>query len=388
MDSNKESDAARIAQHHHRLASWLCDAAYPLWSTRGVDPRGGFHERLTQDGRPLDEPRRSRVNPRQAWCFAVAPSLGWRGDSLTLVRHGLDYWYAKYRRPDGLFRTLVGADGSVLDDRALLYDQAFGLLALNVSSIGESRAQREGQALELHELVMKTMKRSGPGFESGVPASLPLQANPHMHLFEAALAGREVCSECSWWLPLADEIAELALTKFIDAHSGALREFFDAEWNPAPGTEGRIIEPGHHFEWAWLLLRWAGPKNTRARAAALKLIDIAESHGLRNGLVVMGLLDDFSPHDGTARLWSQTERLKAAALAARLTGEARFFKMAADAADALMRYLDTPIAGLWYDRFDAEGRRVDEPAPASTFYHLVAAIAEISALARVSTQSN
>ena len=32
---------------------------------------------------------------------------------------------------------------------------------------------------------------------------------------------------------------------------------------------------------------------------------------------------------------------------------------------------------------DAQGNLVDEPAPASSFYHLVAAIAEISALARL-----
>ena len=121
--------------------SWLCDAAYPLWSTRGVDPAGGFHERLAQDGEPLAEPRRSRVNPRQAYCFAVAPSLGWRGDTAALVKHGLDYWVARYRRPDGLFRTLVNADGSPRDDRALLYDQAFGLLAFNVSAVGEARAR-------------------------------------------------------------------------------------------------------------------------------------------------------------------------------------------------------------------------------------------------------
>ena len=39
-------DKARINREHSRLGSWLCDAAYPLWSTRGVDPAGGFHERL------------------------------------------------------------------------------------------------------------------------------------------------------------------------------------------------------------------------------------------------------------------------------------------------------------------------------------------------------
>ncbi|HEU4781469.1 MAG TPA: AGE family epimerase/isomerase [Steroidobacteraceae bacterium] len=381
-------DRARISQQQSLFCDWLCDCAYPLWSTRGRDAAGGFHERLAQNGEPLVEPRRSRVNPRQAYCFAVAPSLGWRGDSAALVKHGLDYFVARYQRPDGLYRTLVAADGSSLDDRALLYDQAFGLLAFNVAaSVGESRAERERQSLELRELVFKSMKRAGPGFESGVPPSLPLQSNPHMHLFEAALAGCEMCSESSLWKPLADEIAELALTKFIDPHTGALREFFDEDWNPAPGTPGRIVEPGHQFEWAWLLLRWGGPKqgqvNARARAAALKLIDIGERHGLRNGLATNSLLDDFSAHDAGARLWPQTERLKAAAIAARLTGEPRYFSVAVAAADGLLRYLDCPTPGLWYDRIDADGKLVDEPAPASSFYHLVAAIAEISALARL-----
>jgi mannose/cellobiose epimerase-like protein (N-acyl-D-glucosamine 2-epimerase family) len=380
-------DKARIQELQSRFCDWLCDAAYPLWSTRGVDPAGGFHERLGQDGKPLVEPRRSRVNPRQAYCFAVAPSLGWRGDAAGMVKHGLDYWFAKYQRPDGLFRTLVNADGSVKDDRVLLYDQAFGLLAFNVAALVTDRAERERQALDLHTLIFKHLKRPGGGFETGIPPSLPLQSNPHMHLFEAALAGCEVCSESSLWKPLADELAELALSRFIDAQSGALREYFDEQWNPAAGVQGRIVEPGHQFEWAWLLMRWStpkqGPAHARARAAALKLIDIGEQHGVRNGLAVNSVLDDFSAHDEGARLWPQTERLKAVALAARLTGEPRFYSMTVAAAEGLLRYLDCPIPGLWYDRIDAAGQLVDEPAPASSFYHLVAAVAEISALARL-----
>jgi mannose/cellobiose epimerase-like protein (N-acyl-D-glucosamine 2-epimerase family) len=377
-------DKARIDQQHSQLCSWLCDAAYPLWSTAGVDPAGGFHERLAQNGKPLVEPRRSRVNPRQAYCFAMAPSLGWRGDAAGLIRHALDYFVARYQRPDGLFRTLIAADGSPLDDRALLYDQAFALLAFNVAAAGgEMRAERERQSFELHARVMKHMKLGSQGFATGVPPSLPLQSNPHMHLFEAALAGCEVCSDSSVWKPLSDEIAELALSKFVDSKTGALREFFDEQWNPAPGIPGRIVEPGHQFEWAWLLLRWGGVKNARARDVALKLIDIGEMHGVRNGLATNSLLDDFSGHDTGARLWPQTERLKAAALAARLTGEAKYFSMTVAAADRLQRYLDCPVPGLWYDRIDPQGNIVDEPAPASSFYHLVAAIAEISALARL-----
>jgi mannose-6-phosphate isomerase len=377
-------DKARIQELHDRLSGWLLDAAYPLWSTKGVDPAGGFFERLGQDGLPLADQRRSRVTPRQAYCFAMGPSLGWRGDAAALVKHGLDFWHAKFRRPDGLFRTLINADFTVADDRAVTYDQAFGLLAYNLGATlgAEWRAERERQAEELLQTVLKLTRRATGGFENGVPTSVPLESNPHMHLFEAMLAGCEVCPTSSQWQGLANEIAEFALAHFLDGN-GLLHEFFDEHWKFAPGLPGRIVEPGHQFEWAWLLLRWAGDRHSKARSVALKLIDVTEQHCIRDGLALQQVLDDLSPHDASARLWPQTERLKAAALAARLTGEARYFAMAVSATQAVLRYLDTPIAGLWYDRVDVRGKLVDEPAPASSFYHLVVAVSEISALARL-----
>ncbi len=374
---------ATIKARHAQLGSWLLDAAYPVWSTKGVDPAGGFFERLGQDGKPLADKRRCRVTPRQAYCFAMGPSLGWRGDAAGLVKHGLDFWYTKFQRPDGLFRTLINADGSVADDRAITYDHAFGILALNLGATlgAEWRALRERQAQELLGTVLKLTKRPTGGFENGVPTSLPLESNPHMHLFEATLAGCEVSTETSLWKPLADEIAEFSLARFFDRH-GLLHEFFDEEWKFAPGIPGRIVEPGHQYEWAWLLLRWAGDRHPRARAVALRMIEVTEANCVRDGLALQQVLDDFSDHDASARLWPQTERLKAAALAARITGEAKYLAMAASAADGMLRYLATPIPGLWYDRIDSSGKIVDEPAPASTFYHLVVAVAEIAALAR------
>src|SRR4051812_1293457 len=108
---------ATIKAPHRRYCSWLLDAAYPLWSTKGAGPAGGFLVRLGQDARPLADARRSRVTPRQAYCFAMGPSLGWRGDAAALVKHGLDFWFEKFQRPDGLFRTLINADFSVADER-------------------------------------------------------------------------------------------------------------------------------------------------------------------------------------------------------------------------------------------------------------------------------
>ena len=67
-------------------------------------------------------------------------------------------------------------------------------------------------------------------------------------------------------------------SKFIDSAAARCASSSTTEWNPAPGMPGRIVEPGHQFEWAWLLLRWGGREDiARARAAALKLIEVGES---------------------------------------------------------------------------------------------------------------
>ena len=130
-----ERQGAHRREQHSRLCSWLCDAAYPLWSTRGVDPAGGFHERL---GAGRQAARRAAPFARQA-----APGVLLRDGAVArLARRcgrrwcstGSTIFLARYRRPDGLFRTLVNADGTPRDERALLYDQAFGLLAFNVAA--------------------------------------------------------------------------------------------------------------------------------------------------------------------------------------------------------------------------------------------------------------
>src|SRR5262249_8862776 len=155
------------------------------------------------------------------------------------------------------------------------------------------------------------------GFNSHIPPAMPLQSNPHMHLFESSLEWLR-STGLPIWRTWADEIGELALRHFIDATTGAPPEAVDGTLTPMAGGMGRIVGPGHQFEWAWLLLNWNGPWRDDARKAAIRLIEVGETHGIRNGLAVNALLDDFSVHDGAARLWVQTERLRAAAIAARL----------------------------------------------------------------------
>jgi len=365
--------------HRDALKAWLVDHAYPLWWRAGVDHRrGGFHEALDQAGRPLRGPRRARVQPRQVYAFAVAASLGWDGPWASTTEHGLAYVERCYRRPDGPYRTLVSESGAPLNDTAFLYDQAFVLFGQAAAFRAlPQRTDLLTSASELCDVICRDMKSRSGGFHSAAGLTGPALSNPHMHLLEAALAWFEA-SEAPSWKALAREIAALALTAFIDPSRGCLREAFSADWSPAPGTEGRIVEPGHQFEWAWLLLRWGRISGwPDAQAAARRLIEIGESHGsdVERGVTINALLDDFTVHDDGARLWPQTERIKAgAALAA--AGDAEGWEIANRGAAALMRYLDTPVAGLWRDRMLPDGGFSDGPAPASSFYHIVCAIAE------------
>jgi mannose/cellobiose epimerase-like protein (N-acyl-D-glucosamine 2-epimerase family) len=373
--SDKLSPKAKLAASRTKLVAWLIGSAYPLWAKNGIDAQnGGFIETLGQNGTGLPHPRRARVHPRQIYAFSQAQALGWDGDVAGIVSRGMDYFLTNYRRADGLIRTLAGVDGAPLDERAVLYDQAFALLGFAAAATAlDALDDFEKRAIELRGAIESQFGAGSGAFRSDETGTGNFESNPHMHLLEACLAWAEIGNDPTWtdW---ARHLVELALQRFIRPDSGALGESFAPDWKPAPGVAGRIVEPGHQFEWAWLLLRSESRHPGPLREAALRLISIGEQSGVHNQVAINALLDDFSVHDANARFWPQTERLKAALLAAHVTGEDQYWLMAAAAADSLFPYLKTPVTGLWLDVQLPSGELVDSPAPASTFYHLVGAI--------------
>jgi mannose-6-phosphate isomerase len=368
---NREADA---------LSSWLIQHGYPCWWSRGVDhTRGGFHESLRLDGEPSGETRRARLYPRQIYAFSLATELGWSGPAADAVRQGLAALLADFRRPDGLYRGLVAPSGAALVERAVLYDQAFVLLgfACAYKTLGED-STRDG-ARDLLARLGSTLRNPHGGFEESAPRSLPLLANSHMHLLEACLEWIDQDDDRAW-SEVAEEIVELALRRFHDPASGFIREFFDPDWTLATGDDADVAEPGHQYEWAWLLLRWSQRvHNPRAHQLALALIDRTEDRGVdpARAVAINTLFGDGRVRDARARLWPQTERIKAAYLAGIITRQSRYADLAATATRSLMKYLDTPTPGLWRDTMDERGAFVEQLVPASSFYHIVSAVRAI-----------
>jgi mannose/cellobiose epimerase-like protein (N-acyl-D-glucosamine 2-epimerase family) len=379
----------QLAALQSKLAGWLVNDAYPLWARHGIDPGGGFFEALSQSGLGLPDARRARVHPRQVYAFAMAPAFGWRGDARGIVRRGIDYFTAHYRRHDGLFRTLAGASGAPLDERVLLYDQSFALLGYAAAGAAlDERGDFEARALELRGAVDERLRAGDGAFHSDLERTDLRESNPHMHLLEACLAWAEIGRDASW-LEWVRSLVELAVSRFIRKDNGAIGECYTAAWQPAPGIAGRVIEPGHQFEWAWLLLRCesahrAPLPDIALRDTALRLLAVGEGYGVHGGVAVNQLLDDWTVSDADARFWPQTERLKAALLAATVTDTPRYWAMAHAAAASFLPYLRTSVPGLWFDVRRRSGEIVDSPSPASTFYHLVGAIAALNTALRAS----
>ena len=382
-DAKPLDPKTRLVALRAELVTWLVDCAYPLWSRSGIDHRnGGFIETLSQNGTGMPHPRRARIHPRQIYSFALAGAFGWRGDVAGIVGRGMHYFITHYQRADGLFRTLAGVDGTPLDDTAVLYDQSFALLGYAAAARAlDALEEYETRACSLRRAIESGLAGDGSAFRSNDVTDGQRDSNPHMHLLEACLAWAEIGNDPAWkeW---ARSLSSLALTRFIRKDSGAVGESFTPDWQPAADLSGRIIEPGHQFEWAWLLLRSDHLHAHDLRPTALRLIAIGERSGVHNQVAINALLDDFSVHDANARFWPQTERLKAALLAAQITGDDRYWEMAAAAARSFLPYLKTPVPGLWFDVQLPNGDLVDSPAPASTLYHVVGAIAVLDATLR------
>jgi len=211
-----------------------------------------------------------------------------------------------------------------------------------------------------------------------------------MHLLEALLAMHGATADTGF-LDRARVIVDLFRHRFLDPGTGTLGEFFEADWSTAPGTAGQIVEPGHHFEWVWLLRRYAEASGEDMRAEADALFAFAMSHGRDHapgpaqGLAFDSVLrrgEDARLGHGTSlddnkRLWVQTEAIKAQL--ARLEGGPD-----PDAAAHLELLLERLFGlylavapGNWQDHLDAAGQGFAETAPASSFYHLFLCLTEV-----------
>ena len=363
------------------IRSWVFDKALPFWASHGLDAdNGGYVEQLTLQGGDAEVGfKRTRVTARQIYVFSHAAMLGWeRGNELAAP--GIDFLTQRaWLGPDKGFARTLTRTGELLDATPDLYDHAFALFAF----AWRHKAMRDASSCDwMHRTLdyIETHMRhpGGLGFCHELPATGWRQQNPHMHLTEACLAAHEATGE-KRFAETAAELVTLFSTKFFDLRSETLAEYFADDWSRAPGPYGRIVEPGHQLEWAWILnaARKLLGLDTGDRIRAL--IRFAETHGVdkATGVTYNSIRDDGAPIDRGSRSWPNTERLKAAVALWELDGVDPSAVIEQTAGLLLQRYLGREPAGTWMDAFDDRGVALNKTVPASTLYHVFLAFAEV-----------
>ena len=374
---------ADVISAHGALKTWLFDHALPFWATSGHEGALGASEHLRLDGSSADVPyKRVRVQARQIYVFSQAALMGWP-DGTVLARQGYDFLVRFGERETGGWVRQLSPTGEVIDDAVDLYDQAFVLFALAwyYRLTGDPRAL--ARAHRTTAWIGNHMQARHGGFLNVIPFEPgPRQQNPHMHLLEAMLALYETTGD-DYFVQVAHELVDLFRKHLFDPKTGTLGEFFQPDWSPTPGPAGDHIEPGHHYEWVWLLDQYSRLTGVSLPVEMDHLYRFARRFGEEpETALVWDVVDRFGhARRRSARLWPQTEALKAhAVMARRGFGGVERIPLVVD--NLINCFFRGCPKGAWIDQFDASRRPIADTIPTSTLYHILMGYAELERLVR------
>jgi mannose/cellobiose epimerase-like protein (N-acyl-D-glucosamine 2-epimerase family) len=372
--------AATLESRIDAAHRFLTEDALPFWSSTGLYPNGCFVEHLDLAGEPLDPGfTRVRVQARQIYVFCHAQQTGLFYQTDLCERATEFFLKHAWIGPQRGWAKLIRRDGALIDGSSDLYDIAFALFALGwrYKVSGDSRCL--AVALSTLDFLDSTMKHPLGGYKNDAAATVPRQQNPHMHLIEALCVWLEVSGD-ERFLTCAQEIVRLFDTRFHDARTGALGEFFNEDWTPASGSQGDIVEPGHQFEWAWIIAHYGRVAGASRLDIVERLIAAGLKHGYNadTGLTIDQVSRHGKPISGGHRLWPQTEALKASLAAFEFLDHKPHIRLAKILEAIFKTFLNPgPIKGSWIDHYDADGRIMVDKVPATSLYHVSLAFQEL-----------
>ena len=380
MKSGKASPQDALPIGIAKMYRQFVDGTLPLFVDRGWDGHAGLVERLGTDLKPdATMFRRSMVHGRQLYVYSIWAEHTDQAVFKVNADRIFDNLVAQfYDSQNGGWIESTTLNGQPLSTRRVLYSHAFILFALTAYRycLGQERA---APYLD-HTLdyIDQHFKNPSRGYHSlldpaGSDISEGIEQNPIMHLLEALLFLFEKAPTDAT-LKTAQGIIEFVVRSFL--YQGMIIEHLTHDCEPHPET-GHNVEPGHQFEWAWLL-NWYGQLS-----GDRKYDDVCKGlieNGLRLGWDQKrgGVFAEVDRHSGavtlpTKRIWPLEELIKAVSACPQ-----HFRSVDIDLpslTDFLCRhYLNTD--GSWFEQLNEDLSVADRSLRASTCYHTSSALWE------------
>jgi mannose/cellobiose epimerase-like protein (N-acyl-D-glucosamine 2-epimerase family) len=184
------------------------------------------------------------------------------------------------------------------------------------------------------------------------------------------------------WLRRATALVDLFKRRFLDPQTGALVEFFGEDWSVTSGDEGRLREPGHPFEWVWLLFEYSrAARDPGIVPYAERLFAFGSQFGIELGEGLKGVVFESVDAQGalvavTKLLWSQAEYIKACVARAEWLDDAAARAAIPTHLALIAQHFMRPDGASWHNQLARDGSPIAPVTPARVLYHLFLAVAE------------
>lgn len=261
----------------------------------------------------------------------------------------------------------VDARGAPLDTTKDLYTHAFVIFACAHYGLRSGNPAAMDHVRRTSALIQANFAAQDDLFNAALNENFtsvtgtPIQ-NPLMHLTEAWLVAREATRDNAFDAALR-RLANAIARTFVHEPTGCIAEL------PIGAADNRL-EPGHQFEWYWLVKQ--APElfaESGLEAALTRAFAFAQQRGVDpvTGGVYASLDETGGIQDPAQRIWAQTEYLRALAshpsptVRAALPQQMAFFQH---------RFL-RPQG--WFECKAASGDVIRPEMPSTTPYHLATA---------------
>ncbi|HVE07682.1 MAG TPA: AGE family epimerase/isomerase [Paraburkholderia sp.] len=364
--------AAALREHFARVV-------LPMWRGPGFNEALGLpYEAVAGDGRtPLPVTRyRAMACARQLFVFSQAGAAAHAQRLFDMLLH-----YFQDHKRGGWFYS-VDAQGAPLDTTKDLYTHAFVVFACAEYAARSGNRDARDTLLRTSELIeTRFAVRNGEPAHGLLHAALSadfatvtssLQQNPLMHLTEAWLAARDATGDAAFDSAL-ERLGGAIARVFVHAPTGCIAELPLVAQLQSEGAANRL-EPGHQFEWFWLVRQAGAPLEASGLHEALeRAFRFAQQQGVdpATGGVAAALDESGRMQDATQRIWAQSEYLRALAVHGEAQTRALLPQQIARFSERFLR----PQG--WFECKTPSGEVARDDMPSTTPYHLATAYAAL-----------
>ena len=362
-----------------------------FYEPRVVDQAGGFFQTFRDNGDVYDAPCRHLVSSsRFVFNYATAYRKYGKPQHREWALHGIDFLKKAHHQTSGHFAWEL-RDGVVADGRAMAYGHAFVMLA-GASALRAGIEEGRLLVTQMWDFLEQSFwQPEYRAYADERDASLQtLHAyrgqNANMHICEALLAAFEATGDAHY-LDRAEVLANRFARELANLNDGLIWEHYSRDWQldmqynidkPDDLFKPWGFQPGHHVEWAKLLLQLNAfrPDDWLVkRASELYQAAIDKGWDAEYGGLVYGFAPDGSFSDAHKYFWVHAEAFAAAWRLYRITGDERYQQDYQRIWGWSWRYLIDHQHGAWFRIRNRDGSPVDDlkSPPGKTDYHTMGA---------------